>query len=217
MSAVLEAERDFLYSLLRLRHRSEARPLVSEALRLLVFVADASLGHIEVFSDALDAPPFALSESTDPPQVHTAIGHQVIGRAFAERRTIAAESAKEDSRLRQIVAVQEHDIEAVLCVPVEAWTVRSVVYLHRSRQPGRFTERTQEYATLLAHELVGVGDQLLRGEARGSATLRGETRRLHVQLVRRALAQRGGNVTQAARDLGVARSFVYSIARMTER
>jgi hypothetical protein len=184
----------FYQLLLHLEHHPNATSQLDPALRRLVEITGARTAYVEIFA-AGEQP--ALSRGHDAEgRTHEAIASSIsrdlVALAVGEGRTIAR------------TARRGRDAIATLCVPIKAETVIGFVWLERTRRA--FSELDRERARLLARCLSVARDSWPK--------LADELRALRVRRVREALERCDGEISAAARLLGVSRVFIYAV---TER
>jgi len=205
---VLEAENQLLKTLLALPSAAAPDVELAAAISFLAGAMSATTGYLELLVGEESEPCFTAGYDAGGNDPVDTICRGVIARAVADNAPVRSSSARRDPRFQELGSVRRNATEAIACAPLAVGDITGVVCLQRSGQPGGFTDgelRLVDYFTqqvmLVAHRLVP------------PVPLRTEIRRLQVNLVRDALARTRGNVAQAARELKVARSFVYSVIR----
>ncbi|WP_437960340.1 sigma-54-dependent Fis family transcriptional regulator [Sorangium sp. So ce119] len=164
--ARVQRERDFYRKLLDLDDTDELDALLSEALALIVEIAGARRGYIELSSEAPGAagPRFWMAHDCSGEQVEAiraAISRGVIAEALATGETIATASALADPRFRERGSVKKHRIDAVLCAPIGRVPSLGVLYLQERVVPGPFSDEDRGRAELFARHLAALADRLL--------------------------------------------------------
>jgi transcriptional regulator with GAF, ATPase, and Fis domain len=173
----LRRERDLYRQLLELGTEGELRPLLRRALKLVVAITGAQNGYLEVRDESSEGrdddsgEPLRWSMATgfkrdDIPEVRQAISSGVIAESIATGECVRTASAKDDSRFHDLVSVQEHQIEAVLCAPIGTDTALGAVYLQGRDGGAEFDERDQWHAEVFARHLVPYADRLIVQERR---------------------------------------------------
>ena len=161
----MEREREFLLRLLELGSAQDSAALLEEALRLIVDLAQADQGYLQLdVSGAGDAEPawFASGFSdAEVENVRSRISSGVVAEALATGETIDVPSALLDERFRDRESVRRQRIAAVLCVPIGGNSRRGVLYLQGRREPGPFDARDRERAQLFAKHLAPLVDHLV--------------------------------------------------------
>ena len=155
-------ERDLYKGLLELGAKDDLRPLLEEALALVVELTRARKGLIELsggFSIAR-----ALSDA-DVAAARRALSSGIIAEALATGRTVSTASALDDPRFKVHKSVQAGRMEGVVCAPVGAL---GVLYLEGRAEPGPFPEEDRARAELFARHLAPLADRLLAREAPGA-------------------------------------------------
>lgn len=185
---------------------------LSALVRLLVEAMAATTGYVELVTGEDATLWFSTGHDVlgnDPVDV---ISRGTIERAIAEEEVIESSSARTDPRLRDLPTVRREQIEALVCAPLDFGPLRGALCVQRSRSSGAFSPRHLVLVELFTEQLAQVASRLEQRTRRTITPLRDEMRRFQQALVREALAQAGGNVAKAARELKVARSFLYTLA-----
>ncbi len=162
-------ERDFLSRLLELRSSTAPATFVEEALQLIVDLAGAEKGYLQLELETVDHDPtwFASGFSADEVKdVRSQISSGVVAEAMATGKAVDIPSALDDERFQDRESVRRQRITAVLCVPIGANSRQGVVYLHGRSEPGPFSDDDRRRAELFAQHLAPLVDNLvLRQEA----------------------------------------------------
>jgi Nif-specific regulatory protein len=157
-------ERDFFRRLLDLGGQNELEPLLDEALALIIEVTGANTAYLELYSDDDATARYwrghRLSDR-DVASIRASISGGIIARAISEGRTIETPSATDDARFSDLGSVRQHEIQAVLCVPVGTAPPIGVVYLQGRTKPGPFTAIDREHSELFARQLAPLADRLI--------------------------------------------------------
>jgi transcriptional regulator with GAF, ATPase, and Fis domain len=169
-SGRLRRERDLYLAMLDLGSQHDLDAFVAEALALIVEVAGAHQGYLEVHEDTdrrgrswSVAHGFSKDEIAG---VKDAVSHGIIAEALATGRTIETPSALLDPRFRERGSVRLSRIEAVLCAPIGDDPPLGVLYLQRRATPGPFPEEERRKIELFARHLAPLADRLLSAERR---------------------------------------------------
>jgi Nif-specific regulatory protein len=152
----LRLERDLYLGLLRLNARTTLEPFLNEALTLMLGVAGASQGYLEIFSEG-DEPGWwtATGISDDELDViRSMVSRGIIAEAIASETAVVTPSALLDPRFRDLGSVRRSRIEAVLCAPIGSAPPVGVLYLQGRTRPGMFTEEDLACAEIFGHHLA---------------------------------------------------------------
>lgn len=200
----------FYRQLLELHGRRDVEPLVADALKLIVEASAADIGYLELFSDEDGHPRFWKSHGLTEQSlevVRARISQGVIAFAIAEGRSIRTASALRDDVFKDLGSVKQNAIEAVLCVPVGIELPLGVLYLQGRHGAGAFTDADGERAETFARQVALVASRLL------GVPLPEETRVFAKHQAHEALRRRNGNMSEAARDLGIGRAWLRKVLR----
>jgi transcriptional regulator with GAF, ATPase, and Fis domain len=208
-------ENELLKKLLALPRTEEPDKDLECAVRLLVEVLGATTAYLELVAGDSPAPGFMTGHDAMGRAPAETISRGVIARAIAEQAVIQSSSARGDPRFRDLGSVRRYEIEAIVCAPIEIADVVGAVCVQRSGRAGVFSDCELRVVEYFAQQLALVARRLVPPSP--VVPLREEIKRVQANLVREALARSRGNVAQAARELKVARSFVYSVVRPTRR
>jgi hypothetical protein len=201
-------ENELLKMLLALPRAAEPDTEIASAVRLLVEVTSATTGYLELVAGDPPAPQFITGHDATGSDPAETICRGLIAQAIAEQTVIQSASARADARFRDLGSVRRNEIEAIVCAPIEVGELAGAVCVQRRARAGGFSGCEVRVVECFAQSLALVARRLVPPSP---VPLRGELRRLQETLVRDALARTKGNVAQAARELRVARSFVYSV------
>ncbi len=139
-----ELERDLYQKCLALAGVEDPRPLLDEALSLLVEIAGARAGYIELRDTrADDRRTWTAAAGLGDEEVATVeqrISQGVIAEAVETGEVVHVASAMLDDRFSVRESVQLAKIEAVLCVPLTAPNSAGVVYLQNHGGGGSFSD-----------------------------------------------------------------------------
>ncbi|MBI3202831.1 MAG: sigma-54-dependent Fis family transcriptional regulator [Myxococcales bacterium] len=156
-----ELERDLYRGLLELGEQDEATPFLEEALALVVRVAGARRGYLELGRGTREKLWLARGFDDDEiAHVRKELSTGIIARAIETAQVVSTASALDDPRFSAQGSVQAQQIRAVLCVPVGSPSL-GVVYLQGRAEPGPFPERDQLLSTIFARHLARLADRLL--------------------------------------------------------
>lgn len=164
-SGRLKAEHDLYLHLLNLGRQKEILPLLREALALMVEVAHARQGYLELHDDVTpsDRPRWWIAHgfsAGEIEEVRKRISRGIIAEALATGQTIATPSALLDPRFSERDSVRLGQIETVLCAPIGEDFPRGVLYLQGSSRSGLFAEEERQRAETFAYHLVPLIDRL---------------------------------------------------------
>jgi Nif-specific regulatory protein len=158
-SAQLRLERDLFLRLLELGDRDDLRPLLGDALSLVVEITGAERGYIEARGAA--GRRFFMARGLGDEEiegVRRELSTGIIREAIDSGRTVSTASAAEDPRFRDQQSVRARRIQAVLCAPVGGL---GVLYLQGRAGPGPFPEAHRQLAEVFARHLRPLVDRLL--------------------------------------------------------
>jgi transcriptional regulator with GAF, ATPase, and Fis domain len=170
--ARIQRERDLYLRLINLGRQQELMPFLKEALALIVDVARAQHGYLELHDDdeeAAETPRWWIAHGFSAEQirhVRGAISRGIIGEAIATGQTIVTPSALLDPRFSERDSVRFGRIGAVLCAPIGEDPPRGVLYLQGAATCNLFSEEDRARAELFARLLSPLVDRLL-AEDRG--------------------------------------------------
>jgi transcriptional regulator with GAF, ATPase, and Fis domain len=160
----LRRERDLYRRLLELGHQTDLAPFLSDALALIVEVADARQGYLELHDDENAANPrwwIAHNLSAEEVSgVRAVISRGIIAETLASGRTTVTSSALVDPRFSGRESVRRAQIEAVFCAPIGD-PPRGVLYLQGPTGSGLFGDETRGRVELFARHLAPLAERLL--------------------------------------------------------
>lgn len=196
----------FYRRVLELEAADDPAPLVTRALELLTRLCAAQLGHVELFAHDGETP--YRTSCGDAQRVSP----EIIRVATVQRATLSITSAYNHPRFRHCPAVLAHAPRAVVCAPIGLAAAVGVVYIEGRDAPGPFSDLDRERIEVFARRLAVVAAriQLARPHAH---TLDDEVRWLEHRVAHASLQRHGGNVSSAARALGITRTRLYRILR----
>jgi Nif-specific regulatory protein len=158
-------ERDLYERLLSLSRRTELNPLLKEALMLVVELAEARHGYLELHDDEdRQEPRWWIASGFSDEQivsVRAALSSGIIAEAIATGKTVVTDSALLDVRFSGRDSVRTGRIGAVLCVPIGDDPPRGVLYLEGRKKGGLFSAADRERAELFARHLAPLVDRLV--------------------------------------------------------
>ncbi len=168
----VRSERDLYLGLLGLNAETELEPFLRRALALLLEIAGASQGYLEVFSET-DAGWWTAAGCSDEELgvIRAAVSRGIIAEATASGRAVVTPSALLDPRFRDLGSVRRSRIEAVLCAPIGADPPAGVVYLQGRTVPGPFSEEDLERAAIFGRQLAPLVHRLFDGVRPVDATI----------------------------------------------
>ena len=170
----LQRERDLYLRLLSLGQQHELEPFLREALGLIVEVAQARQGYLELHDedDGADAPKWWIAHGLSNEEiagVRAAISRGIIAEALATGQTVVTPSALLDPRFSERDSVRLGKIEAVLCAPIGEDPPRGVLYLQAGSNAGLFSDEARACAETCARHLAPLADRLLVQQRRQTA------------------------------------------------
>lgn len=170
--AALQAEVELYRDLLDLAGEDEVAGCLRRALGLLVRVAGARLGYLDLRpTEEKSQPDFWIGHAaTEEEEAYfrSTISQGVIAEAMATGRTVISASALEDPRFRDRGSVRENRIEAILCAPIGVEPL-GVVYLQDRSAPGPFTDADRERVEAIGRHIAPYVDRLLLRKRFGGA------------------------------------------------
>jgi hypothetical protein len=183
----------FYQCLLALSDHPFSERILDDALSAVVVVTSSRLAFVE-FYDEHHLPRYWRGYHVDKQSldaIRASVCRDIVARAISERETIAT-TARSDF---------------VLCIPIRALPL-GVLYLQSCADS--FSSLDRERAELLV--------ALLRNrpelDADGTKmTLHEQTQALQHRLANAAISRCAGNISRAARELGVSRAFLYELIR----
>ncbi len=159
----VSAERDLFLGLLQLDARDDLQAFLEQALRLVLELADAEKGYLELHDETADQPRWWIAVGCSDAKIEgirDAISRGIIAQAVASGRTVVTASAVTDPRFAAYESVQVNQIEAVLCSPVGGERPVGVLYLQGRRRQGPFDGEDQRRAELFARHLAPLVDRV---------------------------------------------------------
>src|SRR3989442_3657144 len=172
----LRRERDLYLRLLQLGEQTDLDAFLGEALALIVGVAGARQGYLELHDEEGGSRRFSIAHGFSDDEieaVRTTISRGIIAQALATGRTIVTPSAFLDPRFRDRESVRVGRIEAVLCAPIGEDPPLGVPYLQGRQHPCPFSAEDRAAAEGFARHLAPLADRLLfrrRGQDQTDAT-----------------------------------------------
>jgi Nif-specific regulatory protein len=152
----LRLERDLYLGLLSLNARTALDSFLNEALSLMLRIAGASQGYIEIFSDNEGAGWWTAAGICDDELevIRAAVSRGIIAEAIASETAVVTPSALLDPRFRDFGSVRRSNIEAVLCAPIGSTPPVGVLYLQGRTLPGNFSEEDLARAEIFGRHLA---------------------------------------------------------------
>jgi Nif-specific regulatory protein len=159
-------ERDFYLRLLELGSETEFEPFLVEALALVVGIAAARQGYLELHSTPEDAQhTWSIAHGfsgAELEEVRSRISRGIIAEALCTGQVVETSSAMLDPRFLGRESVQAAKIEAVLCAPIGADPPVGVLYLQGREKASRFPADDCERAKLFARHLAPLAENLVQ-------------------------------------------------------
>lgn len=176
--ARLTRERDLLRKLLALGTKQEVQPFLEDALSLIIEVAEARRGYLEIRDEHESGERECLwiareCTNEDVAEIRANFSHGIVAEAIATGEVIVSVSALGDLRFARHESVQRNRIEAVLCAPIGSDPPFGVLYLQDRTAPGGFSDEAREYVELFARHVSTLADRLItrrRFDAASDAT-----------------------------------------------
>lgn len=171
---------------------------------LLARVAGAELAYIEAGGPEARIRIGHAKVARDLRAIEAQISREILRTAVARREVIATGCAASDARFCSHASVRRNRVPAVLCVPLEP--TAGAIYL---QGPEHFSPVARRHAELCARH---IGEQLLQRDHRAARlTLHQATRLFQRRHILEALERTSWNISETARELGVARSHLYKL------
>lgn len=151
----LRLERDLYLGLLGLNSATLLDPFLRAALDLMLRVAGASQGYIEIFSDSDGDRWWTAAGCSDEEvgAIRARVSRGIIAEAVASGTAVVTPSALLDPRFRDLGSVRRSRIEAVLCAPIGSDPPLGVLYLQGRTLPGTFSEEDLSRAEIFGRHL----------------------------------------------------------------
>ncbi len=160
----LVRERDLYRRLLDLGGQTELEPFLKEALGLVVEVAGARQGYLELRNPRDDTVRWSIAHGfsdREVEDVRSRISVGIIAEALATGRVIDTPSALADERFASRESVHREGIQAVLCAPIGEAPPLGALYIQGRERPGPFDGDDRERAAVFARHLAPLADNLL--------------------------------------------------------
>jgi Nif-specific regulatory protein len=166
-------ERDLYFGLLGLNERTALEPFLKEALALMLRVAGASQGYLEIFAEGDGAGWWTAAGVSEDEldAIRAAVSRGIIAEAMASGTAVVTPSALLDPRFCDLGSVRRSKIEAVLCAPIGLAPPVGVLYLQGRSLPGTFSEEDLSRAEVFGRHLAPLVHRLfLDARAENDAT-----------------------------------------------
>lgn len=189
----LRLERDLYLGLLDLNANTELQVFLREALRLMLGVAGAAQGYLEIFQD--EGPGWWTSAGYSDDElieVRSLVSQGIIAEAVASGKAVVTPSALLDPRFRDRGSVRRSRIEAVLCAPIGRDPPLGVLYLQGPTQSAPFREEDLSRAEIFGRHLAPLVHRVFESGRLADDYTKGVRRRLRADPVvgqSRAIAQ----------------------------
>ena len=164
-----QLERDLYQKCLALARVEDPGPLLDEALRLLLEIAEARAGYIELRNARSDDQRWVAAagvEGEELARIEQRISHGVIAEAIETNEVVHVASALLDDRFSVRESVQLERIEAVLCVPLASSDAIGVVYLQNHMGGGSFSDEDVTCVQTVAEYLSTLTSRVLELQRR---------------------------------------------------
>jgi Nif-specific regulatory protein len=162
----VERERDLYRGILKLNASADLPIFLNDALRLIVEVAQAEQGYLEIFADP-DADverrwwTAAGCSDEEVSEIRSVVSRGIIAEAIATGEVVATPSAMLDPRFSERASVKRSNIHAVLCAPVGRDPPVGVLYLQRRVVSGMFSDEDRGCAEIFVEHLAPLAHGLL--------------------------------------------------------
>lgn len=153
---LLRLERDLYLGILKLNEETALEPFLRDALDLMLRVAGASQGYLEI-TDELDGHVWWTAAGCSDEElndIREVVSRGIIAAAIASGKAVVTPSALLDPRFSERGSVRRSRIEAVLCAPIGADPPLGVLYLQGRTLPGNFSEDDLARAELFGRHLA---------------------------------------------------------------
>jgi Nif-specific regulatory protein len=155
----LTRECELYRGLLRLNSRIELDRFVRDALRLIVEVAGAEQGYLELFRPGENSPGASWSAAagcseSEIEHIRAVVSRGIIAEALDSGEVIVTPSALLDPRFQERGSVKAANIQAVLCAPVGKAPPVGVLYLQRRSLQESFTAEDAACADIFVSHLA---------------------------------------------------------------
>lgn len=162
----VERERDLYRGILKLNQTADLPRFLNDALRLIVEVAQAEQGYLEMFGEAgtdEDRRWWTAAGCSDEEvsEIRSLVSRGIIAEAVATGEIIATPSAMLDPRFSERASVKRSNIHAVLCAPVGKDPPVGVLYLQRRFSDGMFSDEDRACAQIFVEHLAPLAHGLL--------------------------------------------------------
>ncbi len=198
------SERDLYLQLLKLAMRREVESLLEEALSIMVDLAEAKQGYIELHRQQDDLEPqWQISHGFSADEIRQISEHVssgIIAETLASGDVVSTQSAQLDPRFRDRTSVKASSIDAVLCVPIGGDMPRGALYLQGRHDGEPFGLHVHELALLFAHHLGPLVDSIL--ERADAPKITDPTAIYREQLRVDAMIGRSGALAHLFRNIG---------------
>lgn len=156
-------DREFYHLLIRMReYEGGVRPLLAEALKLILEVAGATKGYLDVLSE--DGSRIYESWRLPKEEVENfqkQISSGIIAEAIRTSEPLMIPSAMLDPRFNANESVKINEIESVLCVPFSGLKSSGVLYLQGSNALSNLDKEIRDDIELFSNQLAPMLDRLL--------------------------------------------------------
>lgn len=200
----------FYQCLLALTDCAQIEPVLDDALHLIAELSQAHVVYVEVFDDQL-SPKYWRGNvaGTQPvPPIREQVSTGILQEALKLGAPIETTSAVHDRRFADLASVRQHDIGPVICTPIRLKGSTTAVYVQAR---SAFSDADRRRIDLFARRISRVAHRIPGIAATTRPTLGEEIQNLKRRRVREALERHDSSVSEAARDLGVGRAFIYKV------
>ena len=157
-------ERDLYLRLLELGAHGELEAFLKDALALVVELAGAREGYLELRDGDGGEEVWWISEGFAPEEVaevRRRVSSGIIAEALSTGRVVDTPSALLDPRFTERRSVQAARIERVLCAPIGEAPPRGVLYLQGQPASGARAEEDRARVALIARHLAPIAENLV--------------------------------------------------------
>jgi Nif-specific regulatory protein len=203
----IAGERDLYLKLLDLGHTHDIDVFLAEALGMMIEVAGARRGYLELRDERDGGEParFWLMRGCSEEQIaeiREAFSAGVIAEALATGKTIVTASALLDPRFRDRGSVRRNRIEAVVCAPIGEAPPLGVLYLQDRIETGPFSEENRRAVETFARHAAVFAEKLLAHRRRADAD--DPTRAFRAALRAEGLVGRSAALAVTLREVALA-------------
>lgn len=200
----------FYQCLLALTDCAQVEPVLDDALHVIAELSQARVVYVEIFDDQSNPKYWrGYVAGTQPlPPIREQVSTGILQEAIKLGTPVETASAVHDRRFAELTSVRQHDIGPVICIPVCLKSSTTAVYVQGH---SAFSDIDRRRIDLFARRIARVAHRVPGTVATTRPTLGEEIQKLKRRRVREALERHDSSVSEAARELGVGRAFIYKI------